>query len=108
MTAHFPAALTIAVGHNPEGLAAGDFNGDGRSDLAASNAGSNTISVLLGNGDGTFQQPVTFAAGQVPVFVAVGDFNRDSRQDLVVANYGSNHLLLRHGRQHGVGAARQR
>ena len=88
---NFPAALTIAVGHNPEGLAAGDFNGDGRPDLAASNAGSNTISVLLGNGNGTFQQPLTFAAGQVPVFVAVGDFNRDTRQDLVVANYGSNH-----------------
>ena len=45
---------------------AGDFTGDGRLDLAVANDGDNTVSVLLGNGDGTFQPQVTYAVGIVP------------------------------------------
>ena len=51
-------------------IVAGDFNGDGRTDLAVVNSGTfpnnGTVSVLLGNGDGTFQPQVTYAAGQDP------------------------------------------
>ena len=48
------------------GVVAGDFNGDGRIDLAVANQGGNTVSVLLGNGDGTFQPQVTYAVGSNP------------------------------------------
>ena len=67
---------------------AGDFNGDGRTDLAVANSDDNTVSVLLGNGDGTFQPQVTYAVGSDPDAIVAGDFNGDGRTDLAVANYG--------------------
>ena len=68
-------------------MAVGDFNGDGKADLAVANASSNNVSVLLGNGNGTFQAAVNYAAGTGPSSVAVGDFNGDGKADLAVANY---------------------
>jgi len=56
-------------------------------DLAAANLGSTTVSVLPGNGDGTFQAALNFGAGLGPVFVAVDDFNGDGKRDMAVANY---------------------
>ena len=51
---------------------------------------SNTVSVLLGNGDGSFQTAVNYGAGDHPHSVAIGDLNGDGGRDLAVANYGSN------------------
>ena len=68
--------------------AGGDVNLDGRLDFAVANSGSDDVSVLLGNGDGTFQSPRHFAVGTRPVSLAVGDINRDGRLDLAVANEG--------------------
>jgi hypothetical protein len=68
----------------------GDFNGDGKLDLAVANNGSNDVSVLLGNGDGTFQPAANYSTGLSPVSVAVGDFNGDGKLDLAVVNSGTN------------------
>ena len=56
----------------------------------ATNAGSNTISILLGIGDGTFAAPIDFEVGNGPGWVTVADFNRDGKPDLAVANSRSN------------------
>src|SRR5881296_1470724 len=75
----FQPARTFAVGTNPTSVVAGDFNGDGKLDLAVANAGSNTIAVLLGNGDGSFQTAQTFAVGITPWSVRMADFNSDGK-----------------------------
>jgi len=78
-------------GNNPFAeLVAADFNGDGKLDLAVANYNDNTISVLLGNGDGTFQTQATFAVSIGPTFLAVGDFNGDGKLDLVTGNINNN------------------
>jgi hypothetical protein len=75
-------------------IAVGDFNQDGNLDLVATNFGGNTVSVLLGNGDGTFQAPTSYAVGTQPDQIAVGDFNGDGYPDLAVNNYGSNNVSI--------------
>src|SRR5713226_1817210 len=72
----FLAPLAFDAGRGPYSVAVGDFNGDGHLDLAVANAGSGTVSVLLGNGDGSFQTARNFPAGSGPRSVAVGDFER--------------------------------
>ena len=62
----FQPQVTYAVGSSPDAIVAGDFTGDGRTDLAVANSSDNTVSVLLGNGDGTFQPQVTYAVGSGP------------------------------------------
>jgi len=75
------------VGHAPEFLVTADFNGDGTLDLATSNISDNTVSILLGRGDGTFQLPTTYQAGGEPITIAAADFNNDGKADLAVVNY---------------------
>jgi len=87
---------------HPISVAVGDVNGDERPDLAVANSGGNTVSVLLGNGDGTFQSALTLTAGSYPDSVAVGDVNGDGRPDLVVANYYSNDVLVLLGNGDGT------
>lgn len=88
----FQAGQTYLVkaAHGP--LAVGDFNGDGLLDLAVlrsvgSNSAEGTVSILLGNGDGTFQEAGSFAAGLGLKFLTVGDFNGDGKDDLVTTNF---------------------
>jgi len=80
-------------------VAIGDLDRDGDSDLVTANKFNSDVSVLLGNGDGTFQSPTSIAVGGQPQFVAIGDLNRDAAADLVIASYGSNAVcvLLGHG-----------
>ncbi|RUT03993.1 hypothetical protein DSM106972_049070 [Dulcicalothrix desertica PCC 7102] len=79
----------FSVGLDPRSIALGDFNKDGNQDLAVANNQSDNISILLGDGKGSFGTAANFGAGDAPLSVAVGDFNADGNQDLAVANYGS-------------------
>jgi hypothetical protein len=93
---------TIGVGTQPYAVAEGDFNGDGHLDLVTANDGSNTVSVLLGRGDGTFAPQVTYPVGNSPLSVAVGDFTGDGHLDLAVANDGSDTVSVLLGRGDGT------
>jgi hypothetical protein len=73
----------------PEAIAVGDFNDDGHLDLAVANEGGDTVSILLGNGDGTFQPQIDVPVGSEPTSIVAGDFNGDGRTDLAVTNFGS-------------------
>jgi hypothetical protein len=87
----FAVVTHNTLGTNPSSVAIGDLNGDGQSDLAVANAGSNTVSVFMNDGIGNLVLAATpYATGTDPSSVAIGDLNGDGRLDLAVANAGSN------------------
>ena len=94
----------ITVGNFPEAVKIGDFNADGLQDLAVANAKDNTISILLGNGDGTFTpasgSPIT--VGAFPFFVAVADFDRNGTADIAVSNDSDNTVSILLGNGDGT------
>jgi len=101
----FTSKSTLATGSVPFSLTAGDFNGDGKLDLAVANFANgvpSTVSVFLGNGDGTFQAPVTYAAGSGPISVIAGDFNGDTKLDLAVANQNDHSVSILLGNGDGT------
>src|SRR5438067_9479836 len=91
---NFAPAVNYGVGSGAWAVATGDFNGDGKRDLAVANNGSNDVSILLSNGNGTFASAVNYGAGAYPKDVAVGDFNGDGKADVAVANDGSNNVSI--------------
>ena len=98
----FSTPLTYSVGANPQALVAADLNGDGKTDLAVANAGSNDISILLGNGDGTFQAATSFVSAPGAAAIAAGDLNGDTFQDLVVPNQGQSRAVILFGNGDGT------
>ena len=80
----FAPPRSYTVGAAPAAAAVADFNGDGRLDIAVVNGGTNSISILLGNGDGTFQPARNVDVGRNPSSVATGDFDGDGKTDLAV------------------------
>ena len=90
------------AGSGPQSVAVGDFNGDGKPDLAVVNSYSNNVSILLGNGDGTFQIHVDYPTGAQPGSVAIGDFNGDGKLDLAVVNSYSNNVSVLLGNGNGT------
>ena len=75
----------------PLSIVAADFNGDGILDLAVTNYTSPKqchVSVLLGNGDGSFQKPIRFPVGLSPSQLVVADFNHDGKPDIATINGG--------------------
>jgi hypothetical protein len=85
---NFAAAIPFGVAGDPVGLRIADFNGDGRPDLATTIQASGDVSVLLGNGDGTFKPPQRFAVEPLGAraTLLVADFNGDGCDDLAAAN----------------------
>ena len=104
LTGTFPRT-DFTVGHSPNAIAIADFNGDGKLDMAVTNEGDNTVSILLGNGDGTFQSQSTFATGLAPDAIVSGDFNGDGKLDLAVANFTDNTISMFLGNGDGTFAA---
>jgi hypothetical protein len=84
----FIARQDFHAGENPTQAVIGDFNGDGIPDLAVTDRNLSQVSILLGNGDGTFRPPTSFSVPYPPRSLAVGDFDRDGRLDLAVAYTG--------------------
>ncbi len=100
--ASFLAARTFGTGLEPFSIAVADLNGDGKIDLVVANYQDGDVSVLLANGDGTFQTAVNYPAGTNPQSVAIGDFNGDGKVDLAVANRGDNDVSVLLGNGDGT------
>jgi hypothetical protein len=89
-----------SVGSTPVAMVSADFNADGKADLAVANNDSDDVSVLYGNGDGTFlDSGASFQVGIAPSAIAVGDFNGDGKPDIVAASELDNtvSVLLNQG-----------
>ncbi|MEO7386035.1 MAG: FG-GAP-like repeat-containing protein, partial [Gammaproteobacteria bacterium] len=111
----FAARTDYAVGKVPKGIAIGDVDGDGIPDVLSGNTGGNypsccvasggdNVSVLIGNGNGTFLPKYEVTVGVTPFAVIVTDVNGDGRNDIVTANYDSTAagVTLSSGSQHQV------
>ena len=104
----FGTAVSYPAGPSARAVAIADFDGDRQSsDLAIVNrVKSGTVSILFGNGNGTFQAPVTYAVGSEPSAVVGADFNGDGSVDLAVTNHASGTVSILLNRGKGVfGAA---
>jgi hypothetical protein len=88
------SAASLKTGSIPYSVSVADFNGDGNADLATANAGSNDISILLGNGHGGFVLAASPDAGKDPVYAAVADFNGDGVPDLAAADNTSKSVTV--------------
>ncbi len=89
----FPES-TIATGQDPVAVVSGDFLSNGTTDLAVVNHSSNTVSILLGNGDGTFTAGATLTTGNGPIAAVTADFNNDGIPDLAVLNETDNTVSI--------------
>jgi hypothetical protein len=94
-----PSSMTTyPIGRTPQAMVARDLDGDGVLDLVVANQDDNNVSVLFGNGDGTFQPAKQFpdhpASGLAPQGLVVADVDGDGHLDIVVANSGNNTLSI--------------
>jgi hypothetical protein len=101
-----PTFYSTGPGSDPQGLALADLSGNGKLDLVVADTGTNSVSVFMGNGDGTFQAPVDYpTGGTYPTNVAVGDVNGDGTPDIVVINNDSNDVSVLLGNGDGTFAS---
>ena len=105
----FQPAIDYPVGSGPDAIVAGNFSGNGTIDLAVANEGSNlanegsnSVSILMGNGDGTFQPAVNYPVGSQPRSIVAGDFSGNGKLDLAVANVYSGYVSILMGTGDGT------
>lgn len=79
---------------SPSQVAVGDFNGDGKLDIADA---TNSLQIFLGNGDGTFLQPISYLIGEGVIFVATADLRGNGRLDLIASDLSGLFVLLGNG-----------
>jgi hypothetical protein len=104
---HITAVDPIAIGHGGvASLAVGDFLGNGNQDIAVLSQSDSTVTILLGNGNGTFSSPVDYKTGSSPTSFAVGDFNGDGKLDIVTANSTAGTVSFLAGKGNGTFAAK--
>ncbi len=96
------AGVNYTVGSGPAEDRVADVNGDGKLDIVAENAGSNSVSVLLGNGDGTFKPAVSYATDGNPWSLQVGDVNGDGKLDIVTCNEAASTVSVLLGNGDGT------
>jgi len=89
------------VGKNPTTVTPVDINQDGFTDIVTTNMASNTLSILLGNGDGTFRDQIQLHVCQEPRSLASASFNNDTYPDVVLACSGSDQIAILFGRADG-------
>ena len=90
------------VGKNPTSVTTADFNRDGNTDIVTTNIGNNTLSFLMGNGDGSFGEPVHMKVCQEPRAVVVQDLDQDGTLDMALACSGSDQIAIYRGDPSGV------
>ncbi len=106
----FAPAVNYPTGPGPSDLATGDFNGDGKLDLAIFKqtsgtlglAGTGSVGIMLGDGNGGFSAPINNAIPFVPGAIAVGDFNGDGNLDLAITNPLNNDVAILLGNGNGT------
>jgi hypothetical protein len=79
-----------------------DLTGSGKLDLVTTDTGSSAVSVLIGNGDGSFQPARTYPVGLAPQCLNIGDVNGDHTPDIVTGNAGSNNVSVLLGNGDGT------
>ena len=97
----FSEATLYPAEDSPSQIAAADFNGDGKLDLAVTDNLSGNVDILLGTGTGAFGPPAIFPGTAIPAGIVVGDFNGDDKLDLAISNYGSQDLRILQGDGNG-------
>src|SRR5579885_582952 len=85
------------VGKNPTSVTPADLDRDGITDLITTNIGDNTLSILFGNGDGSFREQVSIEAAKEPRALALADYNGDGLLDAAVACSGSDQVAVLFG-----------
>ncbi|HEX9756215.1 MAG TPA: VCBS repeat-containing protein [Nitrospiria bacterium] len=96
----FQAAVTYVTGAKPEAVTSGDFDGDGNQDIAVANDVGDSVTILLGDGDGPFSSSVTVPlaiANSCPVAIARGNFLGDNIDDIAVVSFSTDKVSIING-----------
>jgi hypothetical protein len=81
-------------GSGPYSIISADLNNDGEIDLAVTNSGANTVTILFGNGNGTFENPIMYTVGELPVSLITGVFRHNNKLDLVIVDHLNDNICI--------------